>query len=396
MIARKKEISVFVAAGPEAIKTVLPLVERSERLMSIGVATDGEGAIQDLQTTQAEIALIDFSLPGVSGAKVIEFISRIRHDIKFVMMSHSEETDQFRRAMFAGAREFINLPTTTARLESSLERVAQIKATKPKTRFPEAEKIASKHRKDEKLIAVCGAKGGVGASSVAANLALSLAGRHGLLAVSIAELTPGIGDMETIFDIEQEKNLSDLIPVLDELDPGVIRSAATNIREDLDLYCAPKCVREESKLTDGQVGTVLRALRYEYDLTIVDVGPNMLGYSETVFETSDLILIVMTPDILSYRSAERSIEFLKKSGIDLNKVQVAVNRAGPSGLSAKRISRHLQIDVIGIIPENPRLRESIDSGRLSAFEPPEVGPEWAALVAAAKEKLQLLEEIGSR
>lgn len=142
-----------------------------------GMTENGQEAIDLALKIEPDIVLMDVNMPGIDGITATTRIVGRLPNTAVIMMSVQNEADLLRQSMMAGAREFLAKPFSHDELTNSIRHVNQLARANPRvatSRAGEPNGGASGRNKRGKLITVFGLKGGVGRSTVAANLAISL------------------------------------------------------------------------------------------------------------------------------------------------------------------------------------------------------------------------------
>src|SRR3954471_24001627 len=150
----------------------------------IGTAGSGPEAIELCRKLRPDAVLMDINMPEMDGIKAAEILSTELPAIGIIMMSVQNEQDYLRRAMLAGAREFLVKPCSGDDLIRSIRHVYRLEASKramvtaappPGTTMLNGKVVdASGESNSAKIITVVSPKGGVGRTTVAANLAVAL------------------------------------------------------------------------------------------------------------------------------------------------------------------------------------------------------------------------------
>jgi pilus assembly protein CpaE len=162
-----------------------------------------------------------------------------------------------------------------------------------------------------RVIAVVGARGGVGASTVAQNVAWSIAERqHASTALVDLELSFGVAG----FDFEergaQSMGVGFLAP--DIVDDAFLDRAAVKQGEKLSVYAAPPSVAQPFDLEADAVKRVIARVRRTAQFVVLDVPHQWAAWVKEVLIGADEVVIVATPDLASLRNAKSIMEVLKE------------------------------------------------------------------------------------
>src|SRR5438105_8695625 len=181
----------------------------------------------------------------------------------------SERTtiETVRKAMMAGARDFLARPVRPEILRESVLKAMEAEENR---RLRKSGQLAAAPTAGT-VITVFGAKGGIGKSTVATNLAVSLASSTDA-AVCIVDLDNGFGDVCGMLDIKPEQTLVDLIRNIDKLDRDDLqRFAAKHELSGLNVFAAPSLL-EWRKVDANDVRRVLEVLATQYDKIVLDTS----------------------------------------------------------------------------------------------------------------------------
>ncbi len=197
-----------------------------------GEANLGPEAVQLVQQLQTDAVLVSFEEPLARAVRTIENIALATPYIPVVAVSTLGDRDSLRRAMAAGARDYLVRPCEP---EEVARLVAQIRGFEGKRRaFADQ---ASGADSGGTAISVFGAKGGIGRTMLATNLAVALArDQH---RVVIVDLDVHLGDVALLLGIVPEHTLNDLVLVVDKLDPDLIRGYTAMHASGLSVLAAP-------------------------------------------------------------------------------------------------------------------------------------------------------------
>ncbi|MEU7040177.1 TadE/TadG family type IV pilus assembly protein [Streptomyces varsoviensis] len=155
-----------------------------------------------------------------------------------------------------------------------------------------------------RLVAVIGAKGGVGTTVTAVQLALAAhAGGRG---VALVDMDLQSGDIASYLDVQFRRSIADLAGISD-ISPRVLQDAVFPHPTGLALLLAPAEGERGEEIGDLASRQIIAALRARYDLVVVDCGTQITDAGAAVVETADLALLVTTPDVISVRAAKRMV-----------------------------------------------------------------------------------------
>ncbi|MEV0226862.1 AAA family ATPase [Streptomyces sp. NPDC050704] len=154
------------------------------------------------------------------------------------------------------------------------------------------------------VVTVTGAKGGVGATVAAVQLALAAqaSGRS----VALLDLDLQSGDVASYLDVQFRRSIADLAGISD-INPRVLQDAVYSHDTGLGLLLAPAEGERGEEITDRVARQVLGALRSRYDVVVVDCGAQLNAANAAAVELADQALLLVTPDVVAVRAAKRMV-----------------------------------------------------------------------------------------
>lgn len=181
------------------------------------------------------------------------------------------------------------------------------------------------------LILVARARGGMGATSVAVNLALDLAKPRGLFRsalnrrVALVDLDVQFGTAGSMLDVEDAGGMLALARMLAEPDRQAVRTAMVRHQSGLDVLPAPKRAIPLDALDSTRVASILEPLLADYDVVVVDLPHALVRWLEPLLQQADRMLIVTDLAVPSVVTARRVIDLMREDNADLN-VEIVVTR----------------------------------------------------------------------
>ncbi|MYU19508.1 AAA family ATPase, partial [Streptomyces sp. SID8361] len=220
-----------------------------------------------------------------------------------------------------------------------------------------------------KLVAVAGAKGGVGTTVTAVQLALAAraAGRK----VALVDMDLQSGDIASYLDVQFRRSIADLAQISD-ISPRVLQDAVFTHQTGLGLLLAPGEGERGEEVTDGTARQVIGALRSRFEIVIVDCGTQMTSAGAAAVETADIALLVTTPDVVAVRAAKRMVRLWDRLQIrKAEETVTVVNRHTRSAeIQPQLVQRATGTTVARTaIPAGfKELQPAVDSGRMQDLD----------------------------
>jgi len=195
-----------------------------------------------------------------------------------------------------------------------------------------------------KMIAFYGAKGGVGATTIAINTAISL---HNSLdrKVALVDAVLQFGDHRVFLDLGNDrKSVTDLMTA-PQLDAELLKSVVVKHDSGVDLLLAPTSPEEADLVTPENFAGALAMLRTMYDYVIVDVDKRLGDLVLSVLDHADEVHIVMTADLSCLKNVRLVLEALRRIGFDPKRLKLVLNRSNAfTGISVGAAESALKRD----------------------------------------------------
>jgi pilus assembly protein CpaE len=198
------------------------------------------------------------------------------------------------------------------------------------------------------VISVLGSRGGVGCTSIAVNLAATLAS-HPDNQVALIDLDLAMGDADIAIELPGNDNLSmgDLARNIERLDMNYLKRALVKHPETgLSVLRHPLEIHEIGGIHEGHVERILNLLKISYSHLILDLSKALLPTDLMALRMSNQILLIAQLELSSLRNVVRLIHSLSPEGDLGDKLRVIINRAG-SDISEDGITAKKAEEVIG-------------------------------------------------
>ncbi|UIX31120.1 AAA family ATPase [Streptomyces sp. GQFP] len=219
-----------------------------------------------------------------------------------VLITADPSTGVLTAAMDSGARGIVQLPLT---YESLAERVTAAASWSSGMRRHLGSSAPELYAgPGGTVVTVTGAKGGVGATVTAVQLAL--AARASGRTVALLDLDLQSGDVASYLDVQFRRSVADLAAITD-INPRVLQDAVFIHDTGIGLLLAPAEGERGEEVTDRATRQIVAALRSRNDVVIVDCGARMDSATAAAVEMADHALLLVTPDVVAVRAAKRMV-----------------------------------------------------------------------------------------
>ena len=310
-------------------------------------AMTGVDALQKIQSERPDLLILDVMLPDTNGIDVVRRIRQVLHltDLPIIILSGQTELSAKIQGLEAGADEYVTKPVDpkemAVRVRSLLARTQRLRQV--------VVTPAGQRSRQGKIVAVIGAKGGVGTTTMAANLAAGLAMRN--YKVIAVEMRPYFGTLARHFGVSVTASINDLL----EMTPRAINDKQITPRllstQGIQLLVGPQQLKEYREPQADQVEAILDNLINMAEFVVVDL-PHMPSIANrATLRSAHTVVIVLEPEPSCVASALALIELLRAWTISPAIIKFAiVNRTqSVQTISAAELERTLGCELLGTI-----------------------------------------------
>lgn len=219
------------------------------------------------------------------------------------------------------------------------------------------------------LIAVVGASGGCGVSTLAASMAVGLCQndeRCGLIDLRMAS-----GDLASLLGVQPSFTLADFCRNLNRMDHKMFHQCLETHESGVQLLASPNSYRDVRTVTSRGIRKALGLARSEFDFVVVDLECSFDLERSIPLLQADAFLLVMRLDIGSVRRAQQLLEFFADLELDLDSVSLTVGLGGPEDLRIADVEKTLGMRVSFVVPDDSRrATRAINRGRPLILDSP--------------------------
>lgn len=274
-----------------------------------------------LDQTNPEVGFVSLDSDPDQAIELLEQVSREKPDVTLLVASASTDGNLILRTMRAGAKEFLTQPLQAEDLASALQRVAR-------TRFGSDSGTGEASR----VIAVSGATGGVGGTSLAVNLGCEFA-RQPENSVVLIDLDLTLGDADVYLDSIPEYTLTDVAQNITRLDLTLLKRSLTKHSSGLYLLPRPVQLDDAGLVSCEDLARVISLLRATFTHVIIDTSKSYSKLDMLAMQQADDVLMLTQLDLPCLRNVVRlMMSFEQKDGLQ-QKTKIIVNRVGQGGAS---------------------------------------------------------------
>jgi pilus assembly protein CpaE len=342
----------------ETRENVRKLLQFESDVDVVGVARTGKEAIQLSQDLSPDVVLMDINMPDMDGISATEAIRAKQPAVQVVILSVQGDQNYMRRAMLAGARDFLTKPPMGDELISAIRRAGAMAQTeRAKNVQVQVAPVAGNMgpmigygTPKGKVVTIYSPKGGTGCTTLAVNLAITLNNEDTRVALVDGNLQ--FGDVAVFLNEQGKNTIIDLAPRAEELDPEIVEDVMLkHAASGLHILAAPSRPEYAERVSSSQFAKVLEYLRQMYAYVIVDTAALLTDATLSAIDVSDLIVLVTTQDIPAIKNCRLFLDLLQTLGIERDRILFVMNRYDKRiNITPERVTENLKQEVASIIP----------------------------------------------
>jgi len=290
-------------------------------------AQSGIEGLTKIPVFNPDLLIVDLKLPEMDGFQVLE---RLRRDAKFshipvIVITAQHELSEKLKAFELGADDYLVKPFQPEELVARMG----ILARRGKA-MQIAQQLETKNRTRGSLITVHSLRGGLGCSSVVVNLGLAfykLWSKPTLLVDGV--LTAG--QVALMLDAKPSVTWENLVDVeTDSLDDNVVSEMMCSHKSGVRFIASPRYPIAADTFSSDTLNILVDGLRSSNDFILVDTSHDFSDMTIHMLSMSDIILLMMAPEMASLRTTMSALEIYDRLGIPLEKVKIVLNNNSSS------------------------------------------------------------------
>lgn len=343
-------INILIADGmPQARAALKDMLSSEKRFNVIGECSDGEATVKTVLDTDTDVVIMDINMPLLDGISAAEILSSAKPNIIIIVTMAEEGEEAIKRAMQSGARYFFRKPFSE--LDISHIIIDLYDKQQMSSRVYGSRDFFSSNKKSQ-IISVFSTKGGVGKTTVAANLAVALSERSNGK-VALLDLDLQFGDIPIMFNIYPNKTIADLAGEVNNMGSDVIEEFMVEHESGVRVLSAPLTPEYAEYINGHTVENILRILIESYKYIIIDTAPSFNDVNLTVMDMSDQIFFITTLDLSTIKNVKAGLQIMNSLKYSDRKVTLVLNRYHRHfGISNNELEKIFDKKVEHIIPED--------------------------------------------
>jgi pilus assembly protein CpaE len=364
--SKKNVIKVLIVDDiPETRENLKKLLAFESDIEVVGTASTGREGVDLAKELVPDIILMDINMPDMDGISATEQISKAVPQAGVVMMSVQSEADYLRRAMLAGARDFLTKPISGEELYSTVRSVydrrpaMMVPAVSERSLGSAGAGVSTGAGGTEAhVIAIYSPQGGSGKTTIATNVAAALM-REGTK-VLLVDCDLQFGDVGVFLNLQSQRNIVDLVRSVDDLDLDLVDNVLMNHDSGLKILLAPGRPEDAEEVLPDKTAELIQKLRGVFDFIVVDMASKLDDLAVALFDVADRIVLVLNPTLPSVKSVRIILDLFGRLEYPEGKAQIVINKVTQElerlkvSIPVAAIESNLKRKPLGVIPMDER------------------------------------------
>lgn len=362
MAGDEQKIRVLIVDDvAETRENIRKLLQFESDLEVVGAANSGRSGIEAAKELRPDVVLMDINMPDMDGITATELIRQQNPASQVVILSVQGDPNYMRRAMLAGARDFLTKPPALDELTAAMRRAGKM-AHQERAKTAVMPGMAGSGIALQaasgifgKVIVVYGPKGGTGTTTIAVNLAITLQSEETRVALVDGNLQ--FGDVAVFMNEQVRNSILDLAPRAEELDSEVVNNVMlTHSASGVRLLAAPNRPEYAENVSGEQYGKVVKFLRTMFSYIIIDASSALTDIVLAAMDACDLVILITTQEIPAIKNARLFLDLADVLGIKRKQILFVMNRFDKRiGITPEKVGESFKQEVAAVIPFEDRV-----------------------------------------
>jgi pilus assembly protein CpaE len=301
--------AVIVDSDAEVRAAVRRVLGGLPSVVIVGEYDDADDAAIQAPASRPDLMIVE--VPAASAATV-ERLARRLPDTALLATSADASPEFVVQVLKAGALELVRRPVEPRELMTALDKLARVRGR-------------PMQRQRGRVTAVFSAKGGLGTTTLAVNLAVCFAEHTAVNSALLVELDTRHSDVVTFLDLHPRYSIVDVLENMDRMDESLLQGLMTKHGSGLWVIPGPPQL-DRGHLAAERVHAGIDLLRLHFDHIVLDLRHDLDPATVAGLEAADTVLYVTSLDVAALRSGAAGLAAFRHVGVDLKKVKVVVMR----------------------------------------------------------------------
>lgn len=350
---------------PETRENIKKMIAFEPDLKVVGAAGTGREGVALAKELKPNIIIMDINMPDMDGIQATTLITEAVPTTAVIMMSVQNDPDYLRRAMLAGARNFLTKPIGMEELYNTIRTVhtrnkpiaaqyAAVAAGVLDTRRAPADPTSE--GRSGHVIVVYSPQGGAGTTTIATSVASGLMKED--IKVLLVDADLQFGDIGALLNLQSQSTMVELVPDVDDMDVELFEKLVTPHDSGLKVLLGPSRPEyaEEVQRSPDALSKILQKVSGNYDYIVVDTATHLDDVLLSLMDMASRVILVCTPTLPCVKNVRFVLDLFDKLNYPPDKVMLVLNR-NPDDRNLKKlaippekIEQYLKRPIVGRIP----------------------------------------------
>ena len=357
----------------ETRENVRRLLQFEKNIEIVGSVGSGREAVALAEKVKPDVVIMDINMPDMDGIAATELIRQQVPHAQVVILTVQDDPNYMRRAMLAGARDFLTKPPMIDELTAAVRRAGKY-AREERNRLGSVMAAGGGavagagmggNEALGKVITVYSPKGGLGCTTLAVNLGVALHSPDTPVVVVDGKMQ--FGDVVLFLNEHGKHSILDLAARADALDPDVVESVLiTHEETGMKALAAPAQLDVADQVGGEQFGKLVQFLKSMFEYVVVDTASVLDDVTLAALDASDLVISLVGQDIPSIKDARLFLDWLRSLGVPDERIFLVMNRYDKRiGITPERVGESFRHPVALAVPDDFRhVLPAINKGKL--------------------------------
>ena len=323
----------------------------------MGGAGYGMEAMTLARETAPEVVVVALEEPMARSLQTVESVADVLPQAPIIAYSSIGDPNYIRRAMQVGVKDYLVVPLQEEELARSINTALAQEERRQQRMAGEVEAQAY-----GTVVTIFGAKGGIGKTTIATNLAAALVQKTNQ-SVVLVDLDTRFGDVAILMDMPTDRSISDLALPDEEIDREAVQSCLYTHSTGVAILPAPLRPSEWHSIHPGHIEKVVAVLATTHDYVLLDTPGTFNDIVSRSLEMCTILLLTATPDLAALKDTILALEMLRSWSFPSEKVKIVINHTSDAHSDARvDIQRVLGKEVFWTIPYDRAIPQTTQLG----------------------------------
>ncbi|TMC00281.1 MAG: response regulator [Chloroflexi bacterium] len=324
----------------------------------LGEAGYGIEAMSLSRDTEPDVVIIAIEEPLIRALQTVEALADLLPGSPIIGYSSIKDPAAIRRAMLAGIKDYMVAPVKEEDLIGSIHTVlAQEERRRARMAGETDEPVAA-----GTVVTVFGAKGGIGKTTIATNLATALVQKTNQ-SVVVVDLDTRFGDVAILMDIPVERSIADLAMPEEQITREILQECIYTHNTGVAILPAPIRPTDWRSIHAGHIERIVSLLMQTYDYVVLDTPGTFNDIVARALELATMVVLVATVDMAALKDTLLAIDMLRSWNFPQDKIKLVINATNEAtNAQPQEVKRMLGRDVFWSVPYDRNISTATQLG----------------------------------